>query len=300
MSYAATELDRTTPSTQNGGDYSHIRIEPLSPFVGAEIDRVDLSKPLPGAVFAEIEHAFRNHGVIFFRGQTLTPEQQIAFAERFGRIEVNRFFSAVDGYPEIAEVRKEAEQKSNIGGSWHTDHSYDHIPAKASLLYAREVPPVGGDTLFSSMYAAYESLSSGLKQTLEGLKAEHSSRHVFGHTARGLAASDLKGRIGNPDLAIQDAIHPVVIKHPESGRKALYVNPNFTVRIDGWTDEESAALLSYLYKHAARPEFTVRFRWQSGSLALWDNRATWHYALNDYTGQRRLLHRITVQGTPLS
>jgi taurine dioxygenase len=286
--------------SESARPYSHITVEPLSPSVGAEIGNVDLSTDLSDPVVEEIERAFLEHGVVFFREQALTPEQQIAFARRFGQIEINRFFKTADGYPEIAEVRKEAEQKSNIGGSWHTDHSYDQSPAKASLLYAREVPPVGGDTLFSSMNAAYDALSPGLKQTLERLKAVHSSRHVFGYSSKGLAQSDLKGRIGTPELATQDALHPVVITHPDTGRKALYVNANFTVRIDGWSTEESDALLGYLYRHAIKPEFTARFRWRPGSLAFWDNRSTWHLALNDYAGHRRLLHRITLAGTPLS
>jgi taurine dioxygenase len=299
MSYAAAATDIRVEA-QAAGNYAHVVVKPLTPVLGAEIAGVDLSRPLSGAVFEEIKRAFVEFGVIFFRDQELTPEQHIALAERFGRIDVNRFFKAVDGYPQIAEVRKEAGQKSNIGGSWHTDHSYDQIPAKASLLYARELPPVGGDTLFSSMYAAFEALSLGLQRTLEGLKALHSSRHAFGPSARRLAESDLRGRIGNPELATQDAIHPVVITHPESGRKALYVNSGFTVRIEGWSDQESEALLGYLYKHAVRPEFTARFRWQPGSLALWDNRSTWHLALNDYAGHRRLLHRITIEGSRLS
>ncbi|MBV9561622.1 MAG: TauD/TfdA family dioxygenase [Bradyrhizobium sp.] len=296
-SAAVSVADRVSEPVRS---YSQITVEPLSPFVGAEIGNVDLSSELSDAVAEEIARAFREHGVVFFRDQVLTPEQHIALARRFGTIEINRFFKTVDGYPEIAEVRKEADQKSNIGGSWHTDHSYDQAPAKASLLYAREVPPVGGDTLFSSMVAAYDALSPGLKATLERLKAVHSSRHVFGYTSKGLMESDLKGRISNPELATQDALHPVVITHPETGRKALYVNANFTVRIDGWSSEESAALLGYLYRHAVRPEFTMRFRWRQGSLAFWDNRSTWHLALNDYSGHRRLLHRITLAGTPLS
>jgi len=182
----------------------------------------------------------------------------------------------------------------NIGGGWHTDHSYDQIPAMGSLLYALQTPPTGGDTLFASMYAAYDALSDGLKQTLAGLRAVHSSRHVFGAKKPGL-----EDRFHNPDLATQDAVHPVVITHPDSGRKALYVNPGFTLRFDGWTDEESRPLLSYLYEHAVRPEFVYRFAWQPGSLAFWDNRATWHYAVNDYHGERRLMHRITVEGSAL-
>jgi taurine dioxygenase len=236
---------------------------------------------------------------VFFRDQKLTPEQHVAFAQRFGEINVNRFFKAVDGYPMIAEVRKEPEQKGNIGGNWHTDHSYDQAPAMGSILYAREVPETGGDTLFASMYAAYDTLSDGLKQTLESLQAVHSSRHVFGVEAYA-GRGDLKGRYLNPEAAAQDAVHPVVVRHPGSGRKALYVNAAFTVRIAGWTDEESQPLLRYLYQHAARPEFSFRFQWREGSIAFWDNRCTWHYALNDYHGQRRLMHRITVDGVPLS
>ena len=278
--------------------YQHIRVAPLSAHVGAEIGGVELARPLPDEVLAEIRHAFGQYGLVFFRDQRLTPERHIAVAERFGPIDINRFFATVPGYPKIAEVRKEPEQQRNIGGGWHTDHSYDEVPALGSMLYAREVPQTGGDTMFASMYAAYEALSDGLKATLEGLRACHSSRHVFGIEAMA-RRGDLNGRIGNPELATQDAVHPVVIRHPETRRKALYVNPGFTLRFEGWTDEESRPLLEYLYRHAVRPEFTCRFRWHDGSLALWDNRSTWHFALNDYHGERRLLHRITIQGTPL-
>src|SRR5216684_9324350 len=160
--------------------YRHIRVEPISGKVGAEIAGVDLRAPLADGVFAEIRHAFGEHGVVFFRDQHLTPEQHIAFAERFAPIDINRFFATVPGYPMIAEVRKEPEQTRNIGGGWHTDHSYDEVPALGSMLYAREVPTTGGDTLFAGMYVAYEALSDGLKRTLESLQAVHSSRHVFG------------------------------------------------------------------------------------------------------------------------
>ena len=275
-----------------------IEIEKLSPAVGAEIRGVDLAAPLAPETVAEIRRAFLDHGVIFFREQRLTPEQHVAFAERFGPINVNRFFAHVDGHPMIAEVRKEPDHTKNIGEAWHTDHSYDRVPAMGSMLLAREVPELGGDTMFASMVAAYDALSDGLKRTLEGLRAEHSSRHVFGAGAAYLG-SDLESRLGNRELAMQDAVHPVVIRHPETGRKALYVNRSFTVKIEGWTVEESRGLLDYLYQHAARPEFTCRFRWREGSMAFWDNRATWHFAINDYHGQRRLMHRITIEGTPL-
>jgi alpha-ketoglutarate-dependent taurine dioxygenase len=279
-------------------EYQQIRVEPLSKVLGAEIAGIDLREPLPDAVFAEIRRAFGEYGVVFFRDQQLTPEQHVALAERFGPIDVNRFFATVPGYPMIAEVRKEPEQRLNIGNGWHTDHSYDEVPALGSMLYAREVPKTGGDTLYASMYAAYDALSDGLKATLEGLRAGHSSRHIFGPEGRA-RRGDLAGRIGNPELATQDAVHPVVIRHPETGRRALYVNPGFTLRFDGWSEEESRPLLDYLYQHAVRPEFTCRFHWRAGSLALWDNRSTWHFAVNDYHGERRLLHRITIQGSPL-
>ena len=191
--------------------YAHIRVAPVSSTVGAEIAGVDLRAPLPDEVFAEIRRAFGEHGVVFFRDQRLSPEQHIAFAERFAPIDINRFFTAVPGYPMIAEVRKEPEQTRNIGGGWHTDHSYDEVPALGSMLYAREVPKTGGDTLFAGMYAAYDALSDGLKATLEGLRACHSSRHVFGPEAQA-RRGDLAGRIGHPELATQDAVHPV--DHP--------------------------------------------------------------------------------------
>jgi taurine dioxygenase len=253
--------------------YDHIQVAPLSTLVGAEIADVDLAAPLPEPAFPEIRRALGEFGAVFFHAQRLTPEQHLAFARRFGEIDVNRFFAAVPAYPEIAEGRKEPEQRRNIGNGWHTDHSYDLAPAMGSMLYAREVPKTGGDTPFASMYAVYDGLSVGLKATLAGLKALHSSRHVFGPEAHA-RHGDLQGRIGNPELATEDAVHSVVIRHPETGRRALYVNPGFTQRFDGWTDEESRPLLDYLYRHAVRPEFTCRFHSREGSLALWDNRST--------------------------
>lgn len=278
---------------------SRFDIRPTSGALGVEIHGVDLAQPLDDSGIGEIRQALNEHGVVFFRDQRLTPEQHIAFAERFGPINVNRFFKATGGYPQIAEVRKEPEQKSNIGGGWHTDHSYDQEPALGSILLAREVPPRGGDTMFACMAQAYEALSDGLKKTLEGLRAVHSSRHVFGAKA-GYQQTDMKDRFGNHEAATQDAVHPVVVRHPESGRKVLYVNSAFTVRFEGWTAQESAPLLKFLYEHAARPEFTTRFIWREGSIAFWDNRSTWHYALNDYHGERRLMHRITIEGGPLA
>jgi len=275
-------------------------VTPYASALGALVSGVDLAQPLSDAQFAVIRQAFLDHGVIFFRDQQITPEQHLAFARRWAPIDVNRFFRPVEGYPEIAEVRKEADQTTNIGGDWHTDHSYDEAPAMGSILLAREVPPRGGDTLFANMALAYEALSPGLRKTLDGLKAVHSTAHVFGAQGGYAQAADLAGRIGNTQAATQDVVHPVVIRHPETGRRTLYVNAAFTTRFDGWTAAESAPLLKMLYEHAGKPEFSCRFAWQAGSIAFWDNRATWHYALNDYHGHRRVMHRITVRGTPIA
>jgi taurine dioxygenase len=272
-----------------------LTVRQVSGSIGAEITGVDLSEPLAPGIRNLIRQTLADRGVVFFRDQSLTPNQHITLARQFGDINVNRFFAHAEGYPEIALVVKEREQTKNIGGGWHTDHSYDQIPALGSMLYARQVPPAGGDTLFASMYAAYDALSDGLKQTLAGLQAVHSSRHVFGKVT-----DEMKGRYRNPEAAVQDAVHPVIITHPESGRKALYVNPGFTLRFEGWALDESRALLSYLYQHAVRPEFCMRFVWQNSSMAFWDNRSTWHYAVNDYQGERRLMHRITIEGCALA
>ena len=265
--------------------------------VGAEVSNVDLNY-VDDATLAELREAYAKYGVLFFRDQQLTPEAHIELAQQWGDINVNRFFTPVENYPQIAEVRKEPEQKFNIGGGWHTDHSYDQIPALGSLLYAKEVPTVGGDTLFAGCGAAFETLSDGIKETLRSLRAVHSSRHVFGKAAP--LPDDITGLFANSDQATQDAEHPVVIRHPLSGREVLYVNPGFTTHFVGWSEQESAPLLQFLYSHIARPEHTCRFHWEPGSLAFWDNRATWHLAVNDYHGQRRLMHRITVEGVPLA
>ncbi len=280
-----------------------LRISPL-PGVGAEITGVDLAADLADSTFETLRGAFADHGVIFFRDQTLSEAAHIAFARRWAPININRFFAAHPVHPEIALVTKEQAQKDNIGGGWHTDHSYDEVPAMGSILVARELPPSGGNTLFSSMYAAYDALSPGFREMLGGLNAVHSARHVFGRAPdTAYNRTDASGgRIGNPDAAeaLTDVVHPVVITHPLSGRRALYVNPAFTLRFDGWTVEESRPLLQQLYAQGMNPACTQEFIWRPGSVAFWDNRATWHFARNDYHGHRREMHRITLEGEPLS
>jgi taurine dioxygenase len=282
-------------------EFKTIEVMPVSRAVGAEISGADIAAGISDEQFTEIRQAFIDHGVIFFRDQEITPDQHIEFARRWGEINVNRFFRPVETHPIIAEVRKDPDQETNIGAAWHTDHSYDQIPAMGSILYAREVPKLGGDTLFASMYAACDGLSDAMRETLMSLRAEHSSRHVFGESALEEGdREDLGGRYQNATAATQDSVHPVIIRHPLSGRPSLYVNADFTVKFEGWSQDESQPLLDFLYRHARQNEFTCRFQWKKGSMAIWDNRATHHYAMNDYPGELRLMHRITIEGEALS
>lgn len=268
--------------------------------VGAYVEGVDLSR-LQSSEVEALRNALGHYGVLFFRDQALSPPAHIELAERFGKININRFFQPVENYPQIAEVRKDPDQSRNIGEQWHTDHSYDQVPALGSILVARQLPDSGGDTLFSGMFTAYDHLSNEVKEKIEGLTATHSSRHAFGPKAyEKRDKAEFSGRLGNEEAATQDAVHPVAIRHPISGRRAIYVNPDFTLHINELTEEESEALLSFLYQHCQSEEFTHRFSWQPGSVAFWDNRATWHKALNDYHGQARLMHRITVEGVALN
>lgn len=276
-----------------------IEITPL-PGVGAEILGVDLACELSSDDFAAVRAAYAEHGVVFFRNQVITEEQHIAFARRWAPIDVNRFLSAHPKHPEIAVLVKERDQQENIGGAWHTDHSYDQIPAMGSILVARELPPQGGNTVFASMYRAYDALPTDMKRRLAGLRAVHSARHIFGKGAE--YGKSRGGRIGNAEAAeeLVDSLHPVVITHPLSGKKALYVNAAYTIRIEGLPETESRDLLAELFAHCVRPAFAYEFVWRPGSIAFWDNRSTWHWAKNDYHGHRREMHRITVAGEPLS
>lgn len=267
---------------------------------GAEVTGVDVTN-MDDADFVAIQQAFADHGVIFFRDQELSEDDHIAFAKRWGSINVNRFFVQHDEYPEIALVIKEPDHEYNIGSAWHADHSYDIDPALGSMLVARELPPSGGDTLFASMYAAYDSLPDDLLEFVNTHSALHSGRHVFAEGGAYEAIPDFHNRIGNAAAGneLVDTVHPMVIEHPLSGKPALFVNPGFTIGIDGMADDEATTMLQRLYEHAGQEQFTCRFEWKPGSVAFWDNRAVWHYALNDYPGHRREMHRITLDGCPL-
>jgi taurine dioxygenase len=259
--------------------------------LGAEIEGVDLSQPLSKADFAELKRLWLEHLVVFFRNQNLNEKQYMAFAGQFGEPVEYPLVKGLAGYPKIIEVKKLEHERAAFGGVWHTDTAYLERPPMASMLLAREVPPQGGDTLFANMYMAYESLSEGLKKLLSTLKAVNSSTKADASKTR-------EDRIKTDGAQKSDflAEHPVVRTHPETGRKALYVNCGHTVRFVGWTEEESAPLLKFLFDFQTRPEFTCRFSWQPGSIALWDNRCAQHNPVNDYHGYRRVMHRITLGG----
>ena len=273
--------------------YRHFDTVPVSPAIGAELLGIDLSQDLSDEAIDEIRQALLDHLVIFFRNQSVTPSQQIAFSQRFGELSFYPFVSGLPDYPEIVEVRKEPDETTNFGGLWHTDTSYLPIPPLGSLLYALEVPPSGGDTLFANMYMAYDALSDTMKDLLVGL-------HGVNSAERGSAASTRVDRIrDNPKKAneiVTTAPHPLVRTHPETGRKALYCSDAHTMPIEGMTLEASQPLLRYLYRQQQRPEFSSRFQWTPGALAFWDNRAAQHNALNDYHGHRRVMHRVTLTG----
>ena len=271
-----------------------IDIHPLTGAIGAEILNIDLTADHPEQTWLEIAEAFREHGVIFFRDQKLTPEDQIKFTNRFGTMSPSKLFTPVPGYPEMEEVRKEPDAKRAIGDVWHSDQTYREAPTRGTVLYCLESPTHGGDTSFLSMAKAYDALSDGLKHTLEGLRAIHSNAEPLAAMRHGSPGRE--HRVQKREET--EVSHPVVIRMPENGRKVLFVNPSKTMRFEGWTEQESDALLEYLYRHSERPEFQCRFRWQEGSLAFWDNYQVWHYATNDYHGQRRVMHRTTVDMEP--
>ena len=270
-----------------------LNIQRVSGALGAEISGVDLSEDLSDETIAAIRQAYVEHQVVFFRDQSLTPDRQVAFGRRFGPLNVHPYVSGMADHPEVMEIIKEPEDRLNFGGGWHSDMSFLATPSIGSILYAVETPAFGGDTLFASQAAAYDALSPGLKKTLEGLNAVHSASREY--SAKGASAQKRQSMsVAEAEGAVGEYVHPVVLEHPETGRKALYVNPAFTLKIEGWSTRESRALLDFLFEHSRHEAFTCRFRWAPGSVAFWDNRSVWHFALNDYPGQRRHMRRVTV------
>lgn len=272
---------------------STIAIQPIAGAIGAEISGVDLGKDLDEATVAEIRKAWLAHCVIFFRDQDLPPARFLAFARRFGNVIEYPFVKGLEDFPEIIPVMKLEHERTNFGGIWHSDTSYLEAPPMGTMLVGREVPPHGGDTMFANTYLAYEALSDGMKRLLDGLTAINTSAKADVSRTR----EDRVKQSLRPD-AKKEYVgeHPVVRTHPETGRKALYINVGHTLRFKDMSEEESGPILAYLFQHQTRPEFTCRFNWRVGSMAFWDNRCALHNPVNDYHGYRRIMHRITLAG----
>ncbi len=277
---------------------SHIEVAPIAGALGAEISGVDVAQDLDDGVIGEIRQALLDHGVIFFRDQTLSVDRHKAFTRRFGDIFIHPNYNGVSADPEIVDIKREPGDRKIVGEDWHTDTTMVADPPMGAILYAIEVPPYGGDTLFANQYLAYEALSDGLKRTLEGMKAIHTDRMVAGPQAGMNAQRSTKVR---EDSAWRETIsvHPVVRTHPETGRKLLFVNRSYTVGFEGWTEAESRPLLDFLLEHGHRPEFTCRFRWTNGAIAFWDNRCTKHLAVHDAGPFRRIMRRTQISGDPV-
>ncbi len=268
--------------------YGSIRVDKLTPIIGAEIGGVDLAQPLGNQVFDEIHRALAENSVIFFRDQTLTPQQHLTFGRRFGELHIHPAAPHEPGEPALMKIHADRNSPRANGEGWHSDVSCDAAPPMGSILYIRQCPPDGGDTLFASMYAAWDALSDRMRAYLDGLMAVHDGEEVYRGTYANLGVAD------RPEYP--RAEHPIARVHPVTGRKALYVNRGFTRRILGVPRDESEAILRYLYEHAENPLFQCRFRWTENTVAFWDNRCTQHRAMWDYWPHTRSGNRVTVQG----
>jgi taurine dioxygenase len=282
-------MDTVERSTER--NYKYISVRRIAGALGAEVSGVDVSRPLAPEVVAEIRQAWLDHLVIFVRNQELAPQSLLTFASAFGEPMEYPQLKGLPECPFVTPVVKLPHERVNFGGVWHSDTTYLDVPPMASMLYAVETPPCGGDTLFANQYLAYETLSEGLKHILDGLVALNTSTKAEVSRTR-----EDRLRESGATLKVLIGEHPVVRTHPETRRKALYVNIAHTSQFRDWTEAESAPLLEYLFKHQARPEFTCRFQWEPGSLALWDNRCVQHNPVNDYHGYKRLMHRVTLAG----
>ena len=280
----------------NAATSTKLHVEPLAGAIGAVVTGVDLAD-VDDDTIAEVRATWLEHLVVFFRDQELDADAFLGFARRIGEPVRYPFVKGFDAHPEIIEVAKLPHETVNFGGIWHSDTVYLEQPPMATMLLARELPPFGGDTMFASMYAAYDALSPALREVLDGLDAVNSS-------ALADVSKTREDRIRDSGSTEEEqqflSTHPVVRTHPETGRKALYVNPAHTASFAGMSEDESRPLLQFLFGHCARPEFTCRFQWEVGSLALWDNRCAMHNPVNDYHGFTRRMHRITLAGdTPV-
>jgi len=277
--------------------FQHIEVKKIAGALGAEVFGVDLSKPLSNAEAEEVHQAYLDNLVVFFPGQSLSPEALIQVADMFGVPNEYPFAKGMYGYPKITPLVKNAEDKVNFGGgAFHSDTTYMEVPPVATMLYAVETPPVGGDTVFANMYMAYETLSEGMKALIDPLVGISSAGAGRVGDRKKLMNADSKGiQLQNLDKLSMEADQPVVRVHEETGKKALFVNFIHTLTFKGWTEAESAPVLHLLFEHLKRPEFTARYAWKPGTMGVWDNRASQHYAINDYQGHRREMWRVTVE-----
>lgn len=273
--------------------YKCIKVEPLTPAIGAIIHEVDISIPLGTDVISEIESAFHEHLVIFFEQQNLNPKELVEFAKQFGKIGYYPFVQGMEDHPEVVEVTKNKDEKINFGGLWHTDTSYLLKPPASSMLYAVEVPPSGGDTLFANMYLAYDALSEKYKNLIDNLYVVNSAEKPDAAVTRVHRIAD---KPKNAEDIITTSQHPIVRTHPQTKKKALYCSGAHSIKIEGMDEAESYSILQHLYSVQKREEFACRFRWKKGSLAFWDNRCAQHNALNDYHGFKRVMYRVTHEG----
>jgi len=273
-----------------------IEVRPIAGALGAEIHNIDVSQELDAATIGDIRQALLEHCVIFFRNQHLDAERHKAFTRRFGALFIHPNYRGMQSDPELVVITREPGDKHIVGEDWHADTTMVAEPPMGAILYAVEVPPYGGDTLFANQYQAYESLSEGMQQLLSRLKGVHSDRTVAGPRANRNAQRSTKVR---EDAEWRETVstHPVVVTHPETGRKLLYVNRSYTQGFEGMTEEESRPLLEYLLEHGHRPEFTCRFRWEPGSIAFWDNRCCKHLAIHDAGPFRRVMRRTQICGS---
>ena len=277
--------------------YRFIETRRIAGSLGAEVSGVNLAESLPSEVLAEIRSALLENLVIFFRNQDMTPDRLLRFARNWGEIHRHPYIAGMPDYPEVLELAKRPGDKRNFGGDWHTDQMFAPQPAMGTMLWASQVPDAGGDTLFSNQYLAYEALSDGMKKLIAGIRGMCVGDKKKGGQTRATvnAATISMTTLEPPPDMPRVSPHPLVRTHPETGRKSLYIGGHVHY-LENMTEEESAPLVSYLYRHSQRPEFTCRFRWEKGSLAFWDNRCTMHFAINDYPPDARIMHRVTIRG----
>jgi len=277
-------------------DGSSLNIRPLTPAIGAEVDDIDLSVALSDEQVDKVSSAFRKHLVLFFRNQELQPADLVRFSRLFGPVGSYPFAEPLPGHPEVIAIIKEPEQKTVFGGIWHTDSTYLETPSAASVLYSLEVPEVGGDTLFANMYDAWERLDEGIKETIKNRVARHSSAKNRAKLRADHLETGAMKAVEKKSGDVREAMHPLVRKHPHTSKPSLYVSPAHTTAIEGLDSGESDEILAHLFEHVLHDDFKCRFRWTPGTLAIWDNRCTLHYPVNDYPGVRRVMHRVTIDG----